>query len=340
MLQSEKLPGFNEECVLVTGVVLVNLPGPGEPTILYIQPCASVEGKINCEFRLGLPGEGASEGFFDFPVLSRILSTYGDKFAETRISSNLGVARIQWHGKKITISKNGRIIIRESTNEEDAKATIEFLSRLLAPSIFCARCGEVLLNCAVASCDECGSKQAFFTSASRSALWSEEVRGIRSLITVLDEIRDSLYRNIELGEALKSFESLSAQCYRASQLTLDLIVQSDNREELAVGILILRFAWDLSLILELLDQVRRYKSSNDKTGLSLLNAIGLWLLALRGSVDGISDKGARERSIGRWARFYETRNIFYQEAENKAALKMMVDSLTERWPASRKKQAL
>ena len=191
MLRTEKLLGF-AECVLVKGISLENMPGLPESTVLYIQPCASIEGRVNCELRFGIPGKGAKEIFYDFPTLSRILNVYSDNFAETRASYNLGVARVQWQDKKILISKNGRIVIREAVDEEDAKATIGFLSRLLAPSIICDRCGQVILNCATASCGECAKEQASLVNLSRNVLWTEGIHGMRNLTSALIERRDSL----------------------------------------------------------------------------------------------------------------------------------------------------
>lgn len=336
LLRTVKLPDFNEECLLVKGVGLENLPGPGEPRLLITQPCASVEGKISCEFRFGVPGKGVSDDFYNFPTLSSILSTYSEKFTETRISSKLGVARIQWRGKTIIISKNGRIVIRESDGEEDAKTTIDFLSRLLTPSVICAKCGRTLLDCATASCGECSNQQVSFPVLPSNVISVEVIREIRILTTVLDTVEGSLLKNIKLGETFESFESLSAQCHRSSKIMLDIIVQSEHREELATAILVLRCAWDLSLIFDLLDQVRLHKYNNGKSEISttLLKMLGLWLTALKGSIDSIVDKGAREHSIERWAQFNGAWSVFCRNAEHHPVLKAILSLVMERWTAS------
>jgi len=262
MLRKEELPGFDEECVLVKGISLESMPGLTESAVLYIQPCASVQGRVNCELRFGIPRRGAEESFFDFPALSRILNAYSDRFAETRVSSSLGVARVQWRGKKILIFKNGRIVIREAIDEEDAKATIDFLSKLLAPSIICDKCGQVLLNCAAASCRECAVEHASLSSLPSNLLWVGGLQRIRDLVKALIE-RSSFVKDVKREESITSVEYLSTQSDRIVHLILDLIAYSGNREELAVGILLLKRAWDLGLTLEVLDRIQRYKSKSN-----------------------------------------------------------------------------
>jgi hypothetical protein len=311
MLKAGKVRGFREECVLSKGISLEPLAGPGDPTIIYIQPCTSIEGRINCEFQFGVPGQGIVEKFFDFAKLSRILNTYADKFTESRVSTNLGVARVQWHGKTILVSRNGRIVIRESISEVDAKATIEFLAKLLAASIICPECGDVVLNCSAAICGECGNQQASLSGMSVDASLKQAIEGTRSL---------------------ESLESLSAQCYRSSQIALDLIVQSEGHDGLAAGVLILRCAWDLSLILGVLDQLRRQaqRSRSSSQPESLHQLLSLWLLILKGVIDGILDSRPREHALYRWILFRKASLAFAEEAKGNSDLQNIVNSLAER----------
>jgi hypothetical protein len=332
MLKAGKVRGFREECVLSKGISLEPLAGPGDPTIIYIQPCTSIEGRINCEFQFGVPGQGIVEKFFDFAKLSRILNTYADKFTESRVSTNLGVARVQWHGKTILVSRNGRIVIRESISEVDAKATIEFLAKLLAASIICPECGDVVLNCSATICGECGNQQASLSGMSVDASLKQAIEGTRSLATVLDELRDSVGEGSVLGESLESLESLSAQCYRSSQIALDLIVQSEGHDGLAAGVLILRCAWDLSLILGVLDQLRRQaqRSRSSSQPESLHQLLSLWLLILKGVIDGILDGRPREHALYRWILFRKASLAFAEEAKGNSDLQNIVNSLAER----------
>ena len=332
MLRTEKLSGFDAECVLAKGISLESVPGPTGSTVLYIQPCASVEGRVNCELRFGIPGRGAKETFYDFTILSRVLNAYNDKFAETRVSSNLGVARIQWQGKKILISRNGRIVIREALDEEDAKATMDFLSKLLAPSIICDRCGQVLVNCATASCGECAKQRASFATLPVHPLWTDGVQGVGRLTDALIERRESLEKDVKLVVPSSS-GPLSAQADKVLRLNLDLIVQSGDREELVAGIVLLRHAWDLSLILELLDQVHQQGHNNLGSFVTpILRTIESWLIALKESTDGIVDERARRSSITRWPQFHEAWSRLRLEAENSPRLKTILNPLFERWP--------
>lgn len=332
MLKAEKIPGFREECVLAKGLSLEPLAGPGDPTIIYIQPCTSIEGRINCEFQFGVPGQGTVEKLFDFATLARILNTYAYRFTESRVSTNLGVARVQWHGKTILVSRNGRIVIRESTSEVDAKETIEFLAKLLAASIICPECGDLVLNCSTAICGECGNQQVSLSGMPVDTSLNQGIQGTRSLVTVLNELRDSVEKGSVLGEGLDSFESLSAQCYRSSQIALDLIVQSRSRDDLAAGVLILRCAWDLSLILGILDQLRRQaqRSRPSSQPESLHQLLSLWLIILKGAIDGITDRRSRENAPSRWILFRNASLALAEEAKGNSELQTIVNSLAER----------
>jgi len=334
MLRSEKLPGFDVECVLAKGIRLESVPGPTGSTVLYLQPCATVEGRVNCELRFGLPGKGVREVFYDLPILSHTLNTYSENLVEVRVSPNLGVARVQWRGKKILISRNGRIVIREAVDEEDAKATIDFLSRLLAPSIVCDRCGQVILNCAMASCGECAMEQASLAPLTNNILWTGGVERIQNFTRALIGRIDSLDKEVTRGESItSSYGPLFTEVDRIARDSLGLIVDSSNREELAVGVLLLGQAWDLSLILGLLDQIHR-GSSSDRGSLvmPLLRMLELWLLALKESLDGVVDEGARESPMKRWAHVSEAWSNVRRRAENDSALKVFLSPLVERWP--------
>ena len=332
MFKAGKISGFREECVLAKGISLEPLAVPGDPTIMYIQPCTSIEGRINCEFQLGVPGIGIMEKLFDFAKLARILNTYADRFTESRVSTNLGVARVQWHGKTILVSRNGRIVIRESISEVDAKATIEFLAKLLAACIICPECGDVTLNCSIAICGECGNQQASLSDVPVDACLKQTIQGTRSLVTVLDELRDSVKNGSVLGEGLESFESLSAQCYRSSQIALDLIVQTGTSDGLAAGVLILRCAWDLSLILGILDQLRRQaqRSRTSSQPESLHQLLSIWLSILKGAMDGLLDSRSRQHTSSRWILFRNASQAFAEVAKGNSELQTIVNSLAER----------
>jgi len=332
MFRTEKLPGFDAQCVLVKGISLESMPGPTASTVLYVQPCATVEGRVNCELRFGIPGKGALDIFYDFPTLSCILDAYDDDFDETRVSSNLGIARVQWRGKKILISKNGRIIIREAIDEEDARETIDFLSRLLAPSIICDRCGQVVFNCALGGCGECARQQASLKALPVNILWTEGFQRMQNLAKALTERRDSLEKEAMGGPAV-SYEPLSTQVDGMAHLSLDIIVHSSNREELAVGVLLLRQAWDLSLILGLFEQLRQHNLPSDRNSIiSILQMLKIWLLALEESVDGILDEEARQSSKRQWAQFSEAWSSFRRQAENNSTFEAILSPLVERWP--------
>ena len=246
MFRAQAIQGVNDECVLARGISLEAMPGITEQAILYIQPCASVQGRVNCELRLGVEGAGVSEEFFEFTILSKVLATYGDRFAENRTSIALGAARIQWRGKKALIFRNGRIIIREALDENDVQATLEFLTRLLAPSIRCGHCGENLTECASGLCQSCSMHPSVMAEESKSLLWKQACARFENLFVDGLKFRSAVEDEIQKRVPLSSspFEVLASQAMRTSRLLLDFLVSSTERQDIASGLALLRACWD------------------------------------------------------------------------------------------------
>ena len=114
--------------------------------------------------------------------------------------------------------------------------------------------------------------------------------------------------------------------------TLDLIVNAKDQKELVVGILLLRQAWDLCLILGLLDQIQRPSCDRENLTKSILHMLELWLIGLKESVGGIVDDEARKRSTERWTEVSEAWSDIKRDAESDPMLKNLFAPLAERWP--------
>jgi len=258
MFKSQEVSGVDHKCVLVKGIGLEKIPGFPETTILYIQPCASIRGRVNCELRLGIPDKGAEEEFFSFPLLSKLLLTYSDRFAETRISDNLGVARIQWRGKKILIFRNGRIVIREALSESDVHASLDFLSKLLAASVLCDNCEKPLLNCAAGLCQTCSRISTILTKVPQNLLRSQIRARFDTLLLTVSKQKariERLIREPSLVTPSLLDSDVQTQIVRTARLILDLIVSSADRVELISGIALLRQAWDFEFFANILQRV-------------------------------------------------------------------------------------
>ncbi len=262
-------------CVLSRGLSLEKVPGITEQTILYIQPCASVQGRVNCELRLGTDGAGAAEEFFGFRTLSKIVEAYADRFAESRASSTLGAARIQWKGKKILIFQNGRIVIREALDENDVQDTLEFLSKLLAPSIRCAHCKQELTACALGLCHSCSTHMPEMTGEAWNLVWKQALARFESLLS------EALTYGIRVENELRKqnapvhsqIDSSGTQVARLSRLLLDCLVSSNGRRELTAGLALIGAVWKLGSVLEAFGRLQIRLISVDRGSNERLTAV-------------------------------------------------------------------
>jgi len=296
MFKAQAIQGFDDRCALARGLTIARIPGVTEQAILYIQPCASVQGRVNCELRLGVEGRGASDEFFEFNILSKILRTYGDRFAESRVSTALGAARIEWRGKKILIFRDGRIVIREALDGDDVQATLEFLSKLLAPSIRCGYCGQHLADCAAGLCRSC-LKHAF-VGAWRPAglLWRQVCTRFEALLVEASKLAPAALRGIERGgqPAASPFEELVGLSERISRLLLDFLVSSVERRDLVAGLALLRASWSLESVVgalcRLVPRVVDQKVGVDKVEMLVrsLEALMVWIQEVFTSVAEIT----------------------------------------------------
>ena len=300
MFGAQKTQELDAECVLARGLSLEKVPGITEQTILYIQPCASVQGRVNCELRLGIEGVGVAEEFFEFETLSRILEAYADRFAESRASNTLGAARIQWRGKKILIFRNGRIVIREALDENDVQTTLEFLSKLLAPSIRCVHCGEKLTECAVGLCHSCLTRYPTIAGETRTLIWKQVYARFESLLAEAFRYKSDVASELK-KENLQPHSSLGeipqTQFVRASRLLLDFLVSSNERRDLIAGLALLKAVWSLESVLEAFTrlQIRSISAnqvSNDRLMLSrqLLGILLDWIAGISASLAGRYEK--------------------------------------------------
>ena len=257
VFKTQAIPEVDNGCVLARGISLETVPGITEQTILYIQPCASVQGRVNCELRLGIEGTGVSEEFFEFTILSKVLTTYGDRFAENRTSIALGAARIKWRGKKILIFRNGRIVIREALDENDVHATLEFLSKLLAPSIQCSHCRENLTDCAAGLCQSCSTHPFVMTEEPKSLLWKQARAKFEAFLGDASKFKSAVEDEIRNGVPLTSspFETLENQSVRTSRLLLDFLVSSTERRDIASGLALLKICWDTESCMNTLNKM-------------------------------------------------------------------------------------
>jgi|GEM_PF-5957180 ArsR family metal-binding transcriptional regulator len=95
--------------------------------ISYIRPCFTDKSKKMAEARF-------SESVADSKEMCELLMN-SRQFDNVTYSEKLGIARIEWMGKTITIFNTGEITVRSAESIEDVKSTIDkiygILSRLM-----------------------------------------------------------------------------------------------------------------------------------------------------------------------------------------------------------------
>jgi len=67
----------------------------------------------------------------------------------------LGVAKLMWKGREISIFKNGKIKIQRALNREEIIRVANSVARLIWGAELCEVCGQPALNCASGACGKC-----------------------------------------------------------------------------------------------------------------------------------------------------------------------------------------
>ncbi len=146
------IPEFVGACIVSKGLEISGILGLKKDAIMYVQPCASERGKLmaDIEFSKNLDAE-----FFDTKVLCSLLETHRRRFAELKCSPSLGVAKVKWKGREMSIFKNGKLKIQRAPTREEIVRIANSTARLIWGAVFCEVCGKPALVCASGGCRKC-----------------------------------------------------------------------------------------------------------------------------------------------------------------------------------------
>lgn len=128
--------------------------------ITYLRPCMTEAGKISAETHLAPRSEKSADStsaFFDSARLCWALNS-SQIFNRAKCSEKLGIAKLDFNGKTIVISKGGRINVRRAEDEQDALRTTRLVSKAAWPAMICSICGKPVLECVAGLCDRCTGK--------------------------------------------------------------------------------------------------------------------------------------------------------------------------------------
>lgn len=212
------IPRFKEDCVVSKGIEVQELLKIRKETVLYVQPCVSERGKLIADVELG---KGSNVHFIDPEVMCSLLQIHRRRFAELKCSPSLGVAKVKWKGREISIFKNGKLKIQRVLNENEVLRIATSMSRLIWGATICEVCGLPALSCASGECEKC------------------VVGGEEEVIDV-DEFpnRDLLCQvSLDLEKAKKSRGR--SGLHRARYLSLFFTMEASHKKEAILGLALL-----------------------------------------------------------------------------------------------------
>ena len=99
---------------------------PG-PSVLFVNPCSSAPELVTAEVSLSWL-ESPVHDYFDMHTAEKIYGASGHKM---KVSTSLGLARMEPDGRAIMAFSNGRVLIRRAQTEEDAFWHLSKMMRLL-----------------------------------------------------------------------------------------------------------------------------------------------------------------------------------------------------------------
>jgi len=145
------VPKFREECVLSRGMEVAELVKVRKETIVYVQPCASERGKLMADIELRKEGEK----LIDPETLCFLLELHRRRFAELKCSPGLGVAKLTWKGKEISVFKSCKLKIQRALDQAEILRVANSVSRLIWGAAICEVCGRPAVDCASGECGKC-----------------------------------------------------------------------------------------------------------------------------------------------------------------------------------------
>ena len=214
------VPKFKEDCLLSKGIEVKDLLEIRKETVLYVKPCTSERGKLMADIELTKDPDSL---FMDPKTLCSLLEIHRRRFAEMRCSEKLGVAKLRWGGREISIFKNGKLKIQQAIDRDEIMRIANSMSRLIWGSAICGVCGQPTINCASGKCGKCASHEK--VTVQLAGLPNSELlqQGYASLENIDDSTPE--YSDIKLR--------------KARYLALHFVMDAPSKENAALGLVLL-----------------------------------------------------------------------------------------------------
>jgi hypothetical protein len=194
--------------------------------VLYVQPCVSERGKLMADVELSR--EGDRQQLIDPAMLCSMLEIHKRRFAELRCSWSLGVAKLKFKGREISIFKNGKLKIQRALDKEEILRTANSIARLVWGAIICDICGRPTIDCASGKCGKCISEQ----------------RAVRISLAEIPNaaLLEAGYLNLRRAEELKlegRYREFERALNAARYLALFFTVEAADKETARLGLILL-----------------------------------------------------------------------------------------------------
>ena len=262
-------PKFVKHCILRKNMTIANnLQISEEKGLAYVQPCAAEIGKVMLESDLAKLLKPVSGQIIDFNVLCDLLNIYKIRFSEFRCSLALGVSKIKWRGKTISIFEKGKMKIREALNEKDALKTFQDLLRLMWGSLICEVCGRPAIYCAAGACNKCLKKDAKRDTVNLEELptgiiLSNALMDLTTIFSMLDKVFSNILNGINGAEVpemkIRDFER---KLNRVNTIVLDFILQTPDIKQSTLGFIPLGITFNLKRVLIVINNLIREINQN------------------------------------------------------------------------------
>lgn len=222
MVLAERLmvPKFRDDCLVTKGIDVKDLVGVRKEALLFVQPCTSERGKLMADIELTRETDSR---FLDPEKLCSLLRIHRHRFSDLRCSENLGVAKLRWGGRDISIFRNGKIKIQQARDREEILRVANAVSRLIWAAAVCSVCGEPVINCASGECGKCLLPEQT----------TVEVSGIAG-----SELLQQGHAALEGLEGLTSLD-YESRLQRARFLALHFAIETPRKEDAVLGLLLL-----------------------------------------------------------------------------------------------------
>jgi len=221
------IPKFRDECSLAKGVEVRDILKVRKEAVLYVQPCVSERGKLMADVEL--KREEAKAQLIDPATLCSLLEIHRRRFAELKCSPSLGVAKLKFKGREISIFKNGKLKIQRALNREEILRIANSVSRLVWGAVICDVCGGPTLNCASGKCGKCVAEEKALT------VRLDELPNSEPLIEGYSNLRKA-DETSKLKGAREEFEKA---LQTAKYLGLFFMMEAPDKETAGLGLVLL-----------------------------------------------------------------------------------------------------